>query len=936
MLRRDLIDLVNEGNAWAFMGSGVSVDSGYPTWVGLIEGALRALDEKSADRIRADGRFMKAQGDKNYPRAFSRMQAIVGDRPKTEGLVKAQLSERPVGRLVGQLVRWPFAGYITVNYDDLIERALESAGEAGWLAVGNTDDEVKKVSGDVPRVVWHVHGAVKLDGKSRLVLAEEDYDDLYLRDSWVMRTLRGLLQHRRVVFFGFGFQDQEVVRLIKSVGMMCHPARPAFAFLSGVSGSENIAKREELLERYNVDVVPYDVVDTSHERLCGLVDTYGALVLRRHLRFGQPKRQCPSYDPQTTALLFYNRLVLSGEARLSGELVGQLIRAQLLSIVNYRTDERIGQLVEELGERVRLIRGEEVGASSQAEEMVVTHLKALVEAGLAMTSAGFGLDSRVAITEKGRDLIGAQAAQAALIAEQFSLSLAQRARALLADDPQSAERVAGVAEAFLKDCIERRALGVARAWRSARVDFRQYHTTALLQALPDFAQGVGSLDEARALLRLIGDILTEPDGAEALFLGVALQAQFGINLLGYDPKVLEERIGQASKTLFLIDSTTLIPYLARSAVGNETAAELVSRLGRIGASVAATDLLAVEVAEHARWALERVGPDATPASDKLLAYATGKLGFRRNLFLDGYLAEVADGKSTRNFGAYLDAVCGSARGHTGADEVFAEALQAGGIRCARFDEWEGFSQDLLDERRRLEEEITTRRHVSGTFRHERQVRAEAEAVIAIRCMRDGAFRWDGSKLEDAYFVSNTGIIDDLAGVGLPVTMRPQSVLQWIGTLTGCTPEELVCLTNGLLWELCESGADFVDSKRIERVFYALVHAAREKLDEERATHKVLIAQRYGEDGDTAFAAARDIDVPVVLRSYFAQKAIALEEQVQIEREAREAAEKRATLREQDVRFLGRAKQKQEERARRTRKRQRARLSAPAKQKRRKG
>lgn len=936
MLRRDLIELVNEGDAWAFIGSGVSVDSGYPTWVGVMEGVLRVLDDEAANRIRADSRFAEALRKRNYPRAFSRIEAIVGDRAKIEDLVKVQLSDRPVGRLVRQLARWPFAGYITTNYDDLIERALESIGETGWLGVGNTEDEVQRISGGVRRVVWHLHGGVKLDGKSRLVLTEEDYDDLYLRDSWLRQTVGGLLQHRRVVFFGFGFQDEEVVRLIKLVGMMCHPARPAFAFLDGVSGSENIARREELLDRYNVDVIPYEVVDSSHEQLCNLADTYAALVLGRDLRFGQPKRDCPSYDPETTALLFYNHMVLSGQAGLSKELVAYLVRAQLLSMVKYRSGITIGQLGEELAERVRLIRGEDMGASSEAQEMVVTHLRALVEDGLAVTSGGFALDSRVTITDKGRQLIRAQSAQAGLIADQFSLSLAQRARALLPDQHESAQRVAGVAEAFLKDCIEKRALGVARAWRSPRVDFRQYHMTALLQALPEFAQGVASVEEARALLTLIGDILTEPSDAEATFVGVALQAQFGINLLGYDPKVLELRIGQASRTLFLIDSTTLIPFLARSAAGNQTAAELVSRVGRIGASVAATELLALEVAEHARWALERVGPHATPESEKLLAYATGKAGLRRNLFLDGYLAEVADGRGIRNFGAYLDAVCGSARGHTGADEVFAEALNAAGIRCATFEEWEGFSQNLWDERQRVEQEITARRVAYGTFKHERQVRAEAEAVVAIRCIRDGTFRWGGSKLEDAYFVSNTGIIDDLAGIGLPVTMRPHSVLQWIGTLTGCTPEELVCLTNGLLWELCESGADFVDFKRIERVFYALVHAARETLDEERATHKVLIAQRYGEDGDAAFATARDIDVPVVLRSYFAQKAAALEEEVEVERKARQAAEKRAALSDRDVRLLARVKRKQEERARRRTKKQRARVSAPAKRKRSKG
>ena len=923
MLRSDLIELINGGEAWAFVGSGVSVDSNYPSWAGVIEGLLPLMDEEIRKAVESDNRFRVAIKGNDYPRALSCIERLVGKRDWLEAGVAAQLKDsRPSGPLVREIANWPFRGYITTNYDQLIEQALEKdVGELGWMTVGNTEEENRKVSGDTRQIVWHVHGGIDLAGKSNLVLTEDDYDRLYLNGSHLTEALKGLIRHRRVIFIGFGFEDKEVMRLIKSVGRWCNPAQPAFAFLSGLSGSHNIAKREELLERYNVDVIPYAVVDGSHHRLLHLLQTYGPLVLGRNLHFGRPQRGCPSYDPQTTALLLYNQLVLGGRAEMSGQRIGQLVKAQLMAMLRYRNGATIDQLALELAERIRLL-GDSDMDTSDAVQTVTTHVKALVASGLADAPRELVSDQPVTLTKSGAELIGRQSAEAELIGQQFSMSLLQRSKDAFANDEAAASRVAVAIESFLKDCIEKRAIGVARAWRSPLADLRKYHMTAILQELPQFIQELNNPDEGRGLVKLVQEVFTEPTEVEATFMGVALQAQFGMNLLGYSPELLENRIRQISKTLFLIDSTTLIPFLARSAVGQEVASQLISRLKKVGSAVASTDLLGVEVAEHAAWALKHVGHEATHESEKLLEYATGRVGLRRNLFLDGYLNEIAEGKGVRTFGKYLDSVCSNARGHTGAEAVFLNALAKLGIECPALQQWEGFKEELWAERQALEEEISARRMAKGTYQHERQVRAEADAVIVIRSLRDGRFHLDDKELEDAYFISNTGIVDDLGGRGLPVTMRPYSVLQWLGTLTGCTTEELKCLTNGLLWELSQGGGDFVEYGQIEKVFYGQIHAAKEQLKEELDTHRLLVAEEYGEDAEAAFSSVRDVDLPVVLRSFIAQKAVVLEQQVEIERKGREAAEKRALLRDKDAKALVRFRQKQEEKARKRRKKRR--------------
>jgi hypothetical protein len=44
MLRTDLIDIINRGDAWAFIGSGCSVDAGGPSWADLVSKVVDRLD----------------------------------------------------------------------------------------------------------------------------------------------------------------------------------------------------------------------------------------------------------------------------------------------------------------------------------------------------------------------------------------------------------------------------------------------------------------------------------------------------------------------------------------------------------------------------------------------------------------------------------------------------------------------------------------------------------------------------------------------------------------------------------------------------------------------------------------------------------------------------------------------------------------------------
>jgi SOS response regulatory protein OraA/RecX len=771
-------------------------------------------------KVEQDAAFTTAYDKALYPSCFSRIEHHAG-RETLDHLVREEFKRHTQPSEIHRTIaNWPFAGYVTINYDGLLERALKPLTREPWLPVGNSREEARKLSGDASNVVWHVHGSVELPSEaSRLVLTAEDYDEFYLEETPVLSQLRALLAQRRVVFFGFGFADSEVMRLLRRIGKLSNPARPIFAFMGGVGGAQRSEERRELLEGFNVDAVPYDLGDGSHGQLQELLGVYSSLVLGRTLKFDFAERPCPSYDPETTGLLVYNELCIKRGARVPQDILGTLLRARILSLLNYKAECTRAEIVDDLNERAKAL-----SLSARSSEEVSSEVQAVLD-DLTKAELVEALDTGpLRLTKKGYELVEAHAAKAAFYSVQFKASLVARAEQLLPDQPQAVARVAKAAESFIKDCVRRRALGVAGAGQAISPPVRSYHMVGLLQTLPEFMKQLEARQEAIALGKLVQELLGNAAEMESKFIGMALQAQFGVHLLGYDPPTLQARARELSQTFFLVDSSTLIQSLARSSAAHKSAKMVIDRLKGIGCGIATTTLLADEVVEHINWAGNAVSSEGQVTEDTLAA-ATGRAGEWLNAFIDGFLEEVHEGK-LMDFFHYLGSTLGTRRfkgSPTHADVQ--QALQKQGLREIGLSDLDGFSEEMFEERDKEQERISDERKLRGTYKHERQTKAEAEALLIIRYLREKGFSCRGQSVSNAYFLSHSRVLDEIARPGMPVTMRPESALQWAATIRPCSVEELEGLTSGLLYEMAERNFEVINLQKLRNVFSGLIDAS---------------------------------------------------------------------------------------------------------------
>ena len=921
MFQTDLVDLVNSGDAWALVGSGASIETGGPTWKDLAAEAAAHLDNLGFTAS-TDTRYQNAMNRLDFLTAFSRLESI-GSKDTIEDFVRNRTRGIHPSGLTRSIVDWPFAGIITTNYDSSLEAGLRESGESGWLSVGNIASELPKVTGAANRIVWHIHGATDLPDRSRLILTQEDYDDFYASGSPVLSTLMGLMMHRRLVVFGFSFADPELNRLVRRIGSFSSPERPVFAFLGDIEGTDGHAYRDELRDLYNVNAISYRIRDGSHEELRSMTEIYGSLTLRRSLKLSQVNRSVPSWDAETTALLTYNELVLRHGANVPTEVLGRILKSRIIARLAYEPALSRAQVIAELEAKANELMGSGFRPASESGKSELTD-EAI--SGLVADDLIRDTDGNLSLTTSGEELVINQRARAELLREQFQTSITDRAYRLI-KDYDVAGRISKVISEFFEDCMRLRGVGVALAWQGASANSRQFQATALLQHLPSYVEQLPSIDEIALAFRVVKEILSNPLPGEKTYLGVRTQAEFCVQLLAYSPYLVATRAREISETVFVIDSNVLISFLAKGIYARNAVLQLINDLNELGAFTVTTDALIQEVRDHARWAKTQVDSGGV-LGVKVLAAASRRAGYRENLFLEGFVASIANVGAPINFDLYLDDICDSRDGHRLHLNVFAQAFEKSGISVQSLGSWDGFSSEHWAARQEACDEIEIARRERKTFRSLGQVQAEAESRVLVNSIRSGELNLRGRNFKQAYFVSNSRVVDFSGGHDQRVTIKSEALLQWLSTLKGAPADQLTCLVDGVLGDLSEEGFTVVDRTRLIGVFAPTIDASLSNLHEQMEQHQILTSEKYGVSPNLAFS--DNLDAPFIERARLMQRAARAESERDRERNAKELAEKRARLTAKEESELAKLRERAGERKKKAVQRSRAAQSRPRK------
>lgn len=190
-----------ERRAAVFVGAGLSVPCGFPTWDKLVEpfAKVLGLTTEAGKDLTDIVDYYKA---KFPPAEIAQRLVNVFDRPK------AMPSQAHY-----VLASLPIETFWTTNYDCLIERALANQGKTVDVKV----DESRIYTHTPKRsaVLYKMHGDV-LNPKS-IVLAKSDYEEYDAKHRLFPIVLKNDLLQKTFLFVGFSFNDPNMMNVVAQI-----------------------------------------------------------------------------------------------------------------------------------------------------------------------------------------------------------------------------------------------------------------------------------------------------------------------------------------------------------------------------------------------------------------------------------------------------------------------------------------------------------------------------------------------------------------------------------------------------------------------------------------------------------------------------------------------------------------------------------------------
>lgn len=194
-----------------FMGAGVSMSAGAPSWAQLLEALASHVElPKKMRAALLNGRLSELDQATYLEQQFERR---LDDFRQTV----ASLVERPrYGLAPALLAATADEQAITLNYDTLFERASAAAGRPRRVLTGGSRGDVPAATGSVlDRWLLKLHGTAARP--ETIVLTRDDYLGFASDRSALSAIVKANLLTRHLLFVGFGLADDHFHEIVHDV-----------------------------------------------------------------------------------------------------------------------------------------------------------------------------------------------------------------------------------------------------------------------------------------------------------------------------------------------------------------------------------------------------------------------------------------------------------------------------------------------------------------------------------------------------------------------------------------------------------------------------------------------------------------------------------------------------------------------------------------------
>lgn len=825
MFDSDLIRRINSGRCFVLIGSGPSTEIGYPSWSVLAKGIWKKVIDLNLD---ADEKsFSKFLDEKSYPEALR--QAEIDSKKNRVDFVNfahETFNSLRVNRDISKpiydfLAQWPFACYLTTNYDNEIQNSLKRENEY-FSVLGNKNQDLANIRDSVTHLIVKIHSDFL--HPNEIILTSADYDKIQHDSDWeyYRAHLRRIFETFDMLIIGHGMKDPDLQYLLSVAKRISLPSHPIYMVIADITDGE----KRELYEKYNIRVVSYNTIDKKHDELKKILLVADKFIARRGNTQPQIANVSEEETINATSLFLYRTLSSFGKAEQKSVI--QIMSPLIFRILNNKSALSIEDIHEKLKS---FFSSADINFTRECCGHLISHgflLKKSELLSLSVTGK-----SEIDQIERARKLEEEQ------VSGQVELKIKKQYPDIVSNDVESVIST-------LKDCavafFQNRGISAAAAIVGKEREGATVKSD-IFQELHDASMTLRP--ELRGLfLDIGGDFFLNPNEPQQKYLASMAQGFFLYHMAGMDPSCSKIRRDIFCETSWILDASVILQYLAIDCAGYDYAQSLLGVLIDSGATLYITDKLLLEVKQHLNWAKKLVhecGVDSPEFRDAALAK-----GYKQNLFIDGYIRCSAKGE-VGSFEDYLQKL------NLVSDIITIDNIQR--INIFNICDDAKFLADMDF----CKNEIAMIRRQRNTFRHNQQCEAEAEVIAIIKYLNLS----EPSKR--VYFVSQSHILDAICE-GKAITWSPEMLYRYVCALPAVNNDPSL-FQQCLLDTYYNSGITIIDPKQYRRFFGVAIDQAKIQFDREKQNFinhlensRISVAEL-----DEEFAKIPDLEKPIFVQ-----------------------------------------------------------------------
>lgn len=248
---KQLVDSLKNSRCIIFVGSGLSIQAGHPSWSGLVDTLVQEAAGAFPEKAESLKAYAKQQKDPLLVAEYARSKL----GPQRYGsLLRSTLTRGAKPTTAHKIIaKTDYRAAITTNYDKLIETAITfERNEPPAVYSWNSLQSLASALFEGQFFVLKLHGDI--DNPESIILTSQDYDQVMFRAPFMRTFLQSIFLNFTLLFVGYSLSDPDFQLMLKEVNLIFSSGTPPhYALLA----DPHEFTMEHLMQRMNIQIISY-------------------------------------------------------------------------------------------------------------------------------------------------------------------------------------------------------------------------------------------------------------------------------------------------------------------------------------------------------------------------------------------------------------------------------------------------------------------------------------------------------------------------------------------------------------------------------------------------------------------------------------------------------------------------------------------------------